>query len=168
MSVNQELVAGLKEAMIAERTGIEFYQAAAEKTTDQQGKEVFLRLADEERRHLEYLRHQFENVYNNAGFEALADESRIDLEGVSPIFSQGIKERVKSAHWEMSALSVGLALEQASISRYQELAKRAEQADAKEFFLALMRWEQTHLAVLQKQFNYLRESYWEEVGFAPF
>ncbi|MEO0004951.1 MAG: ferritin family protein [candidate division WOR-3 bacterium] len=168
MSVNQDILTGLKEAMIAERTGIEFYQAAAEKTVDPQGKEVFLRLADEERRHLEYLRRQFENVFNNSGFEPLTDKSKIDLEGASPIFSEEIKGRLKSAHWEMSALSVGLALEQASISRYQELAKRAEKPDAKEFFLALVRWEQTHLAALQKQFNYLREFYWEQAGFAPF
>ncbi len=168
MSVNPQLLAGLKEAMIAERTGIEFYETAAEKTVDPQGKEVFLRLADEEKKHLEYLRRQFESVFNNGSFEPLYERSGIDITAASPIFSEGLKGRLKSAHWEMSALSVGLALEQASISRYQELAKKADMPEAKEFFLALVHWEETHLTALQKQFNYLREFYWQQAGFAPF
>ncbi|MGQ9708488.1 MAG: ferritin family protein [bacterium] len=168
MSVKEELVAGLKEAMIAERTGVEFYTTAAEKSTDPQGKEVFSQLAEEEKRHLDYLRRQFDNLFNNSPFEPLNDKSGIDPTQVSPIFSKELKERVKSAHWEMTALSVGLALEQASIDRYRALAERAEQPELREFFNGLRRWEEGHAAALQKQYNYLRESYWQQSGFAPF
>jgi rubrerythrin len=168
MSIKEELVTGLKEAMIAERTGVEFYTTAAERTHDPQGKEVFSRLAEEEKRHLEYLRRLFNNLLNGSPFEPLNDKSVIDLTQASPIFSKELRERVQSAHWEMTALSVGLALEQASVERYRTLAEKAGQPEMREFFNGLVHWEESHRAALQKQYNYLREFYWQQAGFAPF
>ncbi|MGQ9678593.1 MAG: ferritin family protein [bacterium] len=165
---NEQLRAGLKEAMLTEMAGIEFYTTAAEKTIDPQGRRVFALLADEERKHLEYLKRQYGHLMAGSRFESLAETSNIDPTQASPIFSSELTSRLKTAHWEMSALAVGLALEQASIQRYRELATSTPVQELKDFFSALVRWEETHAAAVQKQINSLRESYWEEARFAPF
>ncbi len=169
MSTNREqILAGLKEAMITERTGIEFYTLAAERTVDSRGREAFLQLAEEERKHLEYLRQQMGYLTRNEPISQLDVQISLDESQASPIFSPDLRERIKTAHWEMTALAIGMALEQASINHYRQLALQAETAELRQFFDSLVRWEQGHAAVLQKQYNYLRESYWFEAGFAPF
>lgn len=165
---DEQLRAGLKEAMLTEMAGIEFYTTAAEKTIDPQGRRVFALLADEERKHLEYLKRQYGHLVTDSQFEPLTETSNIDPTQASPIFSLELTSRMKTAHWEMTALSVGLALEQASIQRYRELATSTLVPALKNFFSVLVRWEETHAAALQKQINRLRESYWEEARFAPF
>ncbi len=165
---NEELLAGLKEAMLTEMAGIEFYTTAAEKTADVQGREVFALLADEERKHLDYLKHQYGNLMKNSRFEPLSETSRINPEQASPIFSPELTSRLNTAHWEMTALAVGLALEQASIQRYRNLASATTTPEVQNFFTILARWEETHAAALQKQLSLLRESYWEDARFAPF
>lgn len=168
MKPNDELAAGLKEAMLAEQAGIEFYTTAAEKTADVQGKAVFQQLADEERQHLDYLRRQMGHRLNNTRFEPLTGGSAIDPAKASPIFSRELINRLGTAHWEMTALSVGLVLEQNAIQRYRQLAEKAESVEGKEFFNALVRWEESHAAALQKQLETLREFYWQQARFAPF
>ncbi len=154
--------------MVAERTGIEFYRTAAERTRDEQGRAVFLRLAADEQKHLEYLRQQYQQLTQGTGSSAPLALPEPGVDGTSPIFSAELKSRLNQAHWEMTALSVGLALEQASIARYRQLAAEAEGAELRRFFESLVRWEESHAAALQQQFNLLREDYWREAGFAPF
>jgi rubrerythrin len=168
MDTKAAIIEGLKEAMVAERTGIEFYSAAAERTGDPQGKQVFHQLAEEEKKHLEYLRNWYQRLTDSSAGTPTVTQSKLDLSDPSPIFSAELKRRIRTAHWEMTALAVGLALEQASIARYRELAGRSENEELRQFFNALVRWEETHAAALQKQFNYLREDYWHQAGFAPF
>ncbi|MEO0026290.1 MAG: ferritin family protein [candidate division WOR-3 bacterium] len=168
MSTNEAILNGLKEAMVAERTGIEFYRTAAERTRDEQGKAVFLRLAADEQKHLEYLQEQYRHLLKNTVSPVKLELPVTDTTGASPIFSPELKARINQAHWEMTALSVGLALEQASIARYRQLAAEAEGAELRRFFESLVRWEESHAAALQQQFNLLREDYWREAGFAPF
>ncbi len=165
---NEQLLTGLKEAMLTEMAGIEFYTTAAEKTADVQGREVFALLAEEERKHLEYLKRQYGHLMENSRFEPLNESSRINPAQASPIFSSELTSRLNSAHWEMTALSVGLALEQASIQRYRNLASSTTIPEVQNFFTTLVRWEETHAAALQKQLNQLRDSYWQDAHFAPF
>ncbi len=165
--MDNEIVAGLKEAMLAERAGIEFYRTAAERTVDERGREVFTLLAGEEERHLEYLQRQFGHLLKGMEFEPLPETPHF-LDKPGPIFSAEITARLNNAHWEMTALAVGMALEQSAIRRYQELAGKASSESAREFFLVLVRWEQTHARALEAEYERLKQSYWEQAHFAPF
>ncbi|MEO0079631.1 MAG: ferritin family protein [candidate division WOR-3 bacterium] len=159
---------GLKEAMLAEQTGIQFYTTAAEKTVDAQGRQVFEQLADEERQHLEYLQRQFRHILAGEQFEPLTLASKVDAAQTSPIFSPALRHRLKEAHWEMTALAVGLQLELAAIQRYRSLAQTTDRPDVRTFFETLVRWEEGHAAALKKQQEALKEAYWESARFAPF
>jgi rubrerythrin len=164
----EQLIAGLREAILAEQTGVEFYAAAAERTTDERGREVFRMLGREEAEHQAFLSRQYGHVMKDEAVEALDPSHRVDLSRPSPIFSEKLKARIGEAHWEMTALSVGLAIEDASIARYRGLARVAEAEAVRLFFEELARWEEGHAEALRRQQNELRESYWESAHFAPF
>ncbi len=165
---SERIIAGIKEAMLAERQGIEFYTVAARTTADEKGKEVFLMLAAEEGRHLDYLRSLYRDVATTgmAGYYDI--DSGAELGGNSPIFSDELRHRLADAHWEMTALSVGLHLELASIERYRTMARQAEQPELRRFFESMARWEEGHAGALERQSRSLREDYWNQAGFAPF
>ena len=162
------LLAGLKEAILTEQTGVQFYTVAAANTTDVKGREVFQQLAHDEAEHQQWLRRQYGHIVEGTPWEEIKPVFHADLSGPSPIFSDDLRSRIGEAHWEMTALSVGLALEEATVTRYRDLARAAEQPDVRRFFEELARWEQSHAEALSRQSNLLKESYWHEARFAPF
>lgn len=163
-----QLLAGLREAILAEQTGVQFYTVAAANTTDAQGREVFQQLAQEEAEHQRWLGRQYGHLVVGTPWEACKPAPHADLSGPSPIFSEGLRSRIGEAHWEMTALSVGLALEEATVTRYRTLAQAADQPEVRRFFEELAKWEESHAEALSRQSNLLKESYWHEAGFAPF
>ena len=163
-----QLLAGLKEAILTEQTGVQFYTVAAGNTTDAQGREVFRQLARDESEHQQWLRRQYGHLIAGTPWEEMKPAPHADLSGPSPIFSDGLRSRIGEAHWEMTALSVGLALEEATITRYRKLAQTADRPEVRRFFEELVKWEETHAEALSRQSNLLKESYWREARFAPF
>jgi rubrerythrin len=163
-----QLLAGLKEAILTEQTGVQFYTVAAANTTDAQGREVFQQLARDEAEHQRWLRRQYGHLVEGTPWETWKPEPHANLSGPSPIFSDGLRARIGEAHWEMTALSVGLALEEATVIRYRTLAQAADQPEVRQFFEELTKWEESHAEALRRQSNLLKESYWREARFAPF
>jgi rubrerythrin len=166
IQTKEQLLAGLKEAIITEQTGVRFYTVAAANTTDARGREVFGQLAQDEAEHQQWLRRQYGHLVKDEPWETWEPVHHADLSG--PIFSAGLRSRIGEAHWEMTALSVGLALEEATVIRYRKLAQAAAQPDVRQFFEELAKWEESHAEALSRQSNMLKESYWREARFAPF
>lgn len=160
---------GLLKALKAEHDGHYFYLSAAKTTEDPQGRTVFEMLADEEREHIEFLRAQYK-AYMETGHADTKVELRMKraLTGDSPIFSSAIKKNIKQAHYEMSALSIGILLEQNSVSFYESQAKAVEDAEARTLYTQLADWERGHLHALTQQENALKADYWSAAGFEPF
>ena len=163
-----QLLTGLKEAILTEQTGVQFYTVAAANTTDAQGREVFQQLARDEAEHQQWLRRQYGHLVGDTPWETWRPVHHADLSGPSPIFSDGLRSRIGEAHWEMTALSVGLTLEDATVIRYRNLAQATDQPDVRQFFEELAKWEESHAEALRRQSELLKESYWSEARFAPF
>ena len=68
----------------------------------------------------------------------------------------------------MSALSIGIMLEQNSIDFYRNSAEQIADLDAKALFVYLAQWEGEHLKVLVNQQRVLQEEFWSEARFYPF
>ncbi|MDK9699812.1 MAG: ferritin family protein [bacterium] len=166
--IKAKMLDGLKEAMIAERSGIEFFTVAAAQTKDPQGKEVFQNLAHEEAEHLVWLKKQYAHLLKDEPLEKLPALPVTDLEGDHPIFSNALRARLKDAHFEMTALSVGQQLEQSAIDRYRRLADESPDGDLKEFYRQLTVWEESHAGAFAKEAASLRDDYWSQNSFAPF
>ena len=91
-----------------------------------------------------------------------------DLSGASPIFSEHLKSRLQDAHYEMSALSIGIQLEQSSMAYYKEQAGRHADPAIRAFFEELADWERGHYEALTRQQESLKDDYWYGAGFSPF
>lgn len=162
------LLAALREAILAERAGASFYENAARATDDAQGRETFLMLAGEESLHEKYLRDQYALVAAGRTPEPLVNSSGAAFDLRNPVFSPELRHRIGTAHQEMTALSIGIQLEQNSAAYYRRLAKEAGIPELEHFFEKLAQWEEGHGTALHVQYQLLLESYWQEAGFAPF
>jgi rubrerythrin len=160
---------GLLKAIKAEREGYHFYQMAAQTSQDPLAKEVFSRFADEEREHAAYLHRHYQHVVKTgAADEAQPLGELLDEAASYPIFSDEIKGRISGAHFEMTALAIGIRLELDAIQFYKSQAAAVDDLVAKRFYSVLAEWESRHYHALLKQQDELKEEYWAAGGFAPF
>jgi rubrerythrin len=165
----KRVLRGLIVAMQAEREGHYFYKMAASATEDPKGREVFTRLADEEIDHFEFLRAHHKSILETGRIDAAARlGAPADLSGASPIFSPRLRDRLKDAHYEMTALAVAAQLERDAELYYRGEAQAAADPAVKALFLELAAWEARHYAAITAQEDELKEGYWAESGFAPF
>jgi rubrerythrin len=125
-------------------------------------------MAAEEMEHFNYLRHQYESVLKKGGYDFTRKLRRKDVTHAdSPIFSDDLKGRIKDAHFEVNALTIGTKLELDAIRFYGECAKNAEDEDARTFYQELVEWERDHFAALNSQLEALKEEYFLANNFVP-
>jgi len=119
--------------------------------------------------HMHFLARHHESVLKTGMPDSSAKLGpRAALAGAWPIFSEGIKTRLKEAHVEMSALSIGIQLELTAQKFYRELAGKTDNAEIKAFLLELADWEAGHYKALLQQQEGLKEDYWSENRFSAF
>ena len=165
----KELAEGLQKAIKAEKYGHSFYLMAAKSTEDAKGQEVFKTLAREELDHMKFLKDQYESILKiGQPDKSLKLGTRTVLTGVSPIFSDKLRSRIKDANFEMTSLSIGIQLEQDAMNYYREQSETVEDPIMKEFYAKLADWETGHYQALLKQQEELKEDFWSSSGFSPF
>lgn len=166
---NKRLAQGLIEAIRAEKYGHSFYLMAANSTEDRKGKEVFEVLAAEELDHAKFLQTHYESLVKTGKPSSSASLGpQADLSGLSPIFSDNLRQRIKEANFEMTSLSIGIQLEHEAMAYYRAQAEQTNDPDVKKMFLFLSDWEAGHYRALLRQHDMLKEDYWSAGGFAPF
>lgn len=166
---NEKILEALKKATQAEIEGQHFYAMAAMATQDPMGRQVFETLAREEQAHARFLRAQHDSILETGHADSsLSLGSPLELLGSSPIFSDLLKSRVKGAHYEMTALSIGIQLEADAQHFYRVQAELAHDSVVRDFFLELANWESGHYHALLAQQESLKEEYWADNGFAPY
>jgi len=164
-----KLAEGLLKALQAERDGHSFYTMASQTSQDPKAKEVFAQLAAEELDHMQFLTRHYESVQKTGMPDAAARlGERARLPEAWPIFSEGIRARLKDAHFEMSALSIGIQLELDAQKFYRAQAEATDDQAAKQFLMELADWESGHYQTLLRQQEQLKEDYWSESGFSAF
>ena len=164
-----DLKKALIKAMQAERYGYSFYMMAARSTDDAKGRGIFETLAAEELDHMHFLNDQYKAIVATGKADSsikLGD--RRDLSGISPIFSDNLKLRIRDAHYEMSALAIGIQLELDAMNFYKAQAAEVTDPEIAKFFTELAEWETGHYNALLRQQESLKDDYWSQAGFAPF
>lgn len=166
--VRDQLLEALLQAIEAEVQGYHFYKTVARTTEDPRGREVFQALARDEQQHATWLRTQYRSLLETGSFDLEADRGEPQHDPSAPIFSDRFKDRAASAHFEMTALSVGVQLESDARKHYREMAVRAEEPEISAFFEELAEWEYGHYRTLLAQQEALEQAYWAANRFAPF
>jgi rubrerythrin len=165
----KKVAEALKRAIQAEIEGQHFYRMAARSTDDPRGKEVFERLAQDEVAHEKFLRaHLGAILETGAPSRDATLGPPTQFAGSSPIFSDALRSRIGEAHYEMTALSVGIQLELTATRFYKQASEQTPDPLLKKQLRELAEWESGHYNALLRQQEELKEDYWSSTGFAPF
>ena len=68
----------------------------------------------------------------------------------------------------VAVFGIGIQMERASIEYYTKAANDTKIESAKQLFKKLVKWEQTHLDLLSREYDELLGDWWSEQGYAPF
>ena len=163
--MNEKEIEIIKEALINENEGYQFYKMAASQSETEGEKDSFLKLADEELKHIEYLKELYEKMKDKTDKElSIFDITPPD----SPqIFNWDNVSREKG-NMALSVFSIGIKMEKESVDFYKEAAEKTDNEEAKKLYNILIDWEYQHLRDFEKQYDMLKEDWWNEQGFAPF
>lgn len=156
----------IKQAIINEIEGAEFYKLASEKEgISEEVKNEFLYLSKEELKHIEWLKVLFDKIKNSK-------EDEFDLAIIDPLPSPKIftwdKLDRKSANIAVAVFGIAIQSEKTAIEFYQNAAKNTELKKARELYSILANWEKNHLESFSKEYESLLEEWWSEQEFSPF
>jgi len=140
----------IKEAIKLEVNGQAFFNQAAAITRNELGKKMFVRLANEEVRHLEVFSRLFSSVIKSDEWKKQVE--REELKGPSTVI-QELGQRMKRAEGqsEIEALRIGMELETKAVEFFTRSASGMEDAEAKEIFEKIAEEERFHYDLLLAQ-----------------
>lgn len=161
---NEEL-AIIKQAILNEIEGYEFYKMASANADLKEVKETLLTLANEEKKHVEWLEDLFHKIQDDK-------LDSIKLAELANPPSPGIFkwEKVDRSHVgvAVSSFAIGMQMEKASVIYYEEAMEKTKIKEAKELYRILASWEKNHLEMFSKEYDVLAEDWWNNQGFQPF
>lgn len=154
-----------KQAILNEVEGYEFYKMAAYSSEEEEAKNTFLKLANEELKHIEWLRDAFKKLSADP-----EDGSTLaELENPpSPEIFKWDNLQTKNASKAISVFGIGIEMERASVKFYNEAKESTPYEAAKQLFEVLAKWEQVHLEQFSKAYDELIGDWWADQGFNPF
>lgn len=155
----------IKQAIMNEIEGYEFYRMAAGQVGNSQSKEAFYSLAEEELMHSEFLKSLFDKVKD----EPEDDVKLAFLENPpSPNIYNWKKVDNQYLSLALSVFSIGVQMERDSIEFYENAQKSTSNEEAKKLYELLISWEKVHLEQFLNQYNIYKEEWWSEQGYSPF
>ena len=145
----------LRIAIETERSGLDFYRRAARLTRDARGRQVFRKLADEEKEHLATLEARYA--------ELLQQDPRLESHptflffkgAASGLFAAGADELARGVD-DKAALKIGIRCERGSHRFFKRYGERFEDSEGKRIFLEFAEEEREHLELLMREYRALR------------
>ncbi len=149
-----------KVAINLEREGLKFYTGVAKNTKDEKRRRVFLKLAEDEKVHLEL----FKKLDEESPSGPVGRPKEIDdeiLTYLNSLIDTGVFKRAKERPRDLKslkdvdALQVGIQAEKDSILFYQEAHKNSVTPSGKKAFKRLIGEEKKHLIILTERLREL-------------
>ena len=147
-----QCVDAMEISLCIEKEGLFFYESAGKKVQNPKVREMFSRLAGEEREHIQILKEKSQFlqpviVNRSRPKERLERFMVEELEGkIFPSLNDSAMKNIKS---DKQALELGIDSEKRSIAMLQELLEKEKKLDVKAIFSHLMVEEKKHLALLE-------------------
>lgn len=155
----------IKQAILNEVEGYEFYKMAAYNASDDEVKKAFLNLANEELKHIDWLKDAFKKLSGNP-----EDQSTLAMieNPPSPQIFKWENLQTKNANLAVSVLGIGIEMERASVKFYEKAASETPYEAAKQLFEVLAKWENVHLEQFSRGYDSLIKDWWSDQGFEAF
>ena len=162
--MSKKSLAYIKQAIISEIEGYEFYKMAASQARETYVIETYLELAEEERKHVELLQKLHKQL---EGEVSAFDLDTVDAPPTPGIFDWNKLDR-EDPKTTLSVFGIALQLEKASYEFYLKASESMEEEASQKLFKILAAWEKAHYDMFDREYNTLLEDWWSEQGFAPF
>lgn len=163
---NEKTIEILKTAILLERKGKAFYSHVATQAKDEDVKEFFQLMADEEDEHINFLTDQYQNFVKNDSFTKV--EFKHEDTTDEDILTEKVKTKIENASFESAAISSAIDMENRAVKVYSERAESAEDQEEKDFYNFLANWERGHNKVLHEIDKALQDRVWNDNSFWPF
>ena len=138
--------------MFIEKEGLGFYEKAAKNVSDLRIKDMFTRLAEEEREHIETLQAKvrfLQPAISGKGKMRMNLNLFVSNELKGKVFPVSETKAVQKFKNDMDALEFGIESEKRSIEILSSLLENEKKLDVKAIFSHLMVEEKKHLALLK-------------------
>jgi len=155
----------VKQAILNEVEGYEFYKLAMSQAKNDEVKAAFNNLAEEELKHVEWLNELFENLKDEQ-----SDAFKLATLPEPPtagIFKWDNMDR-NNAGLAVSVFSIGMQMEEAAVIFYKNAAEKTNIEEAKKLYHILAQWEQVHYDQFAKEYAVLKQEWWSDQNYAPF
>jgi rubrerythrin len=138
-------------AMKAEKDGIAFYMKAAKKFNDKELKDVFMKLAKEEAKHLETFIGIKAKLEKKGADQCFRSESISDYLAViirEGFFGESMVKRLEKVETVYEACVIAMNAEKNAIMLYSELAKLSKDKDQKKILEDVTKEERSHIVMV--------------------
>ena len=163
----QKAIDILKQAILLEKRGYSFYSTVAEQCKDEDVKNIFLTMANEETMHVKFLSDQFAHFDKTHSFLKVSLPEGNDSTS-DHILSEEVKKKISAAGFEAAAISAAVDFEKRAIQIYSDRAAATGDPNERELYTFLSEWEKTHLKILSDLDTELKEKIWFDNQFWPF
>ena len=141
---------------------IKFYTEAAEKTKNSVGKQMFLTIVQDEKRHLETLTQIFKGLN-------ITVQDVSPMENIRTVFESmktGMMKRVEATMDELEAFKIAMQMEKEGVEFYKKAAAGAKTEKEKSLFERLIKEEQEHYNIFANTYFFMSDTgswfMWEE------
>ena len=151
-TVSFQCVDAIEISLFIEKEGLSFYEKAAKTVLASPVKKIFLRLANEEREHIQILQTKLQFLkpaISGKGIRKRKVTSFISEELEGKIFSASKNNFVEEFKNDLEALEYGMEAEKRSIQILNELLTNEKKLDVKSIFAHLLVEEKKHLLLLE-------------------
>lgn len=163
--MKNEEIYGIRQAILMEVEGYEFYKIASSQFEGEEVKNAFLKLMEEEKSHAKWLEETFEKFKEN-------EHDKFSLAFLEnppkPSIFEWEKLMTKTASIPLTVFGIALEMEKSSIEFYKNQGASTENENLKKLYGMLEAWERTHYDQFDKIYSSMKEDWWTEQGFSPF
>lgn len=165
---NTQVLEILKQAILLEKRGYAFYSTVAGQTADPEMRHIFQVMADEETLHVKFLSDQFASYDKSKSFVKV-DLPDLDNDNIANlVLSEEVKKKISAAGFEAAAIAAAIDMEKRAIEIYSKQAEKSVDPNEKNLYQWLADWEKTHLKILNRLDEELKEKVWYDNQFWPF
>lgn len=164
--MNEGTLNAIKEAILLEKRGQVLYRSVADKTDSAAVREVFTKMAEEEKNHEETLKLHYSSLVSSGKLAAIDTLGQVE-DHTGEIIRDKVRKEIKAAGYEAAAIAAAIALEKEAERFYLEKRDAAGSDIEKDLFDWLATWEHGHMELLASMDRALMEDIWFENSFWP-
>jgi len=145
METPESLLKSIKQAINDEVVGESIYKKAAQDANVVSVKKFFEKMADEENSHILYLKRLYQYLDKNVELQELLQDLKDNFKSSKEIFTKDFLDDIKMQSSLLLALNKSAKLEKNAVKFYEDCQNMAKDEQAKDFFGAMVIWENSHL-----------------------